>query len=88
MYAFRNYTTMRVLQVVGFLGTLFGLSRIIAAGVSDQHFVMPILITAIFVIVGITASLLATYYKSKEGQTGDRQRQALEALEKIAKQKR
>ena len=87
MYAFRNYTTMRVLQVVGFLGTLFGLSRI-AAGVSDQRFVMPILITVIFVIVGITASLMATYYKSKEGQTGDRQRQALEALKKIAKQKR
>jgi hypothetical protein len=85
MNAHRNYTIAHLLKILAFVGAIIGLLMVSnrAEGV-----IVPLIILIGSVLIGLTASIMAAYYKSHEKNPETQQKVALETLAKIGKEKR
>jgi hypothetical protein len=76
----------RIAEVIGFLGTLYGIQRLAGAGFagSDTWIALTILIAS--VALGLYGYIASRYYASRAENDNESQRLALETLSKLGKQ--
>lgn len=76
----------RISEVVGLLGTLYGLQRIFENGSSGQGALLAIGILLISVVVGMAGFIAARYNATRDENDNRSDRLAVETLAKLGKQ--
>jgi hypothetical protein len=82
-----KYHVMRVTQFVTVLLVLAALQKLAVAGLSGGSIVWPAILLFGSTVVGLTASVLAHYYNSRQDDLVQSQKIAIETLARLGRQK-